>query len=319
MTDRLQGSIAIVTGAESGIGRAIAIAFAREGADLVLAYLRDAKAADETARAVREAGRAAITVQCDHTRPDDVERLFSSAGDAFGPPDILVNSAGLDAPGDEVAEMDEETWEKMLKVDLFGPFLCCRALIRARRAEGGGGRIVNISSRSFLGGPNVAHYAASKGAVVALTRCLSLELAGDDILVNSVAPGVIDTDILKGWDDEERAKLASYQPVGRIGQPSDVANIVSMLASPRRLYRGIQCQNIGLERNAFDHLDNALNFFGVLVDRLHGGNKLSDHFIALLRFVRHVGGRAIYMRGAFCVLIHRRGELLKASSHLLKR
>jgi len=239
MTDRLQGSIAIVTGAESGIGRAIAIAFAREGADLVLAYLRDAKAADETARAVREAGRAAITVQCDHTRPDDVERLFSSAGDAFGPPDILVNSAGLDAPGDEVAEMDEETWEKMLKVDLFGPFLCCRALIRARRAEGGGGRIVNISSvHEEIPRIGSAAYDAAKGGLRNLTRTLCLELAPDRIAVNNIAPGMILTAMnQEAMDDAEaREKQVRNIPWRRAGQPEEVAHLAVYLASPEADY-----------------------------------------------------------------------------------
>lgn len=239
MTDRLQGSIAIVTGAESGIGRATAIAFAREGADLVLAYLTDAEAADATAQAVRDTGRAAVTVQCDHTRPEDVERLFSATQDAFGPPDILLNSAGLDAPGDEVAQMTEETWEKMLKVDLFGPFLCCRAFIRARRAAGGGGRIVNISSvHEEIPRIGSAAYDAAKGGLRNLTRTLCLELAPDRIAVNNIAPGMIMTQMNQEAmeDPEARERQVRNIPWRRAGQPEEVAHLAVYLASPEADY-----------------------------------------------------------------------------------
>ncbi len=146
MSGRLQDKVAIITGAESGIGQATAIAFAKEGADVVIGYHSDAESAEETRKAVVEAGRAAIAVRCDHTDPADVDRLFSSAKDAFGVADILVNSAGIDAPGDQVAEMTDETWHKVIDTDLYGPFACCRAFIKARREVGGRGRIVNVSS-----------------------------------------------------------------------------------------------------------------------------------------------------------------------------
>ncbi|MCP1168368.1 SDR family NAD(P)-dependent oxidoreductase [Limimaricola litoreus] len=239
MSGRLQDRVAIVTGAESGIGQACATAFAREGADLVLGFLDDADGAETTARSVREAGRAAVTVQCDHTRPEDVERLFAAAQDAFGPPDILLNSAGLDAPGEEVAEMSDETWDKMLKVDLFGPFLCCRAFIRARRAAGGGGRIVNISSvHEEIPRIGSAAYDAAKGGLRNLTRTLCLELAPDRIAVNNIAPGMIMTamNAEAQEDPEARERQVRNIPWRRAGQPEEVAHLAVYLASPEADY-----------------------------------------------------------------------------------
>ncbi|MGR3465064.1 glucose 1-dehydrogenase [Limimaricola sp.] len=239
MTGRLQDRIAIVTGAESGIGQATAIAFAKAGADLVLAYLKDADAVDETARAVRDTGRAAVSVQCDHTNPQDVARLFAAADDAFGAPDILVNSAGLDAPGDEVAQMSDETWEKMLKTDLFGPFLCARAFIRARRAAGGGGRIVNISSvHEEIPRIGSAAYDAAKGGLRNLTRTLCLELAPDRIAVNNIAPGMILTAMNQEAmeDPEQLERQVRNIPWRRAGQPEEVAHLAVYLASPEADY-----------------------------------------------------------------------------------
>lgn len=239
MTGRLQDKTAIVTGAESGIGQACAVAFGREGADLVLAYLEDADGAAETAAKIREADRAAITVQCDHTRPDDVERLFASAADAFGPPDILLNSAGLDAPGEELAEMSDETWEKMLKVDLFGPMLCCRAFIRARRAAGGGGRIVNISSvHEEIPRIGSAAYDAAKGGLRNLTRTLCLELAPDRIAVNNIAPGMILTAMNQEAmeDPAARERQVSNIPWRRAGKPEEIGHLAVYLASPEADY-----------------------------------------------------------------------------------
>lgn len=217
---------ALVTGAAGGIGLATARRLAEDGFHVVMTDMDEARL---TAAAKTVEGSVQV-LRADLGNADDRAALI----DACGPLFALVNNAGIFS-AKPALELTGDDFRKMYEINTVALFELCRAAALKMR-ETGGGRIVNISSRSFLGGPNVAHYAASKGAVVALTRCLSLELAGDNILVNSVAPGVIDTDILKGWDDEERAKLASYQPVGRIGQPSDVANVVSMLASPRTDY-----------------------------------------------------------------------------------
>ncbi|SDF16432.1 glucose 1-dehydrogenase [Limimaricola pyoseonensis] len=239
MGDRLKDKVAILTGSESGIGQAIAMAFAREGADCVLGYHSNTEGAEETRDAVRAAGRAAVIVKCDHTQPDDVERLFATCADTFGAPEILVNSAGLDAPGVELAEMDDATWDKMLKTDLFGPFLCCRAFIRARRAAGGGGRIVNISSvHEEIARPASAAYDAAKGGLKMLTRTLCLELAPDRIAVNNIAPGMILTKMnQEAMDNPKQLERQTRNiPWKRAGRPEEVAHMAVYLASPEADY-----------------------------------------------------------------------------------
>lgn len=225
MTD-IQGHKAIVTGAAGGMGRAIAARLAADGFSVVMTDL-DADALRDAASGI---DGDIDTVAADITRDEDRAALFDRAGEVFA----LVNNAGIFNP----APMDELTGEdfrRMYEINTVALFELSKRAARAMRGSGGG-RIVNIASRAYLGSHNVAHYAASKGGVVALTRCLAVELAPDDILVNAIAPGVIETPILAGWDAEERAKLASYQPLGRIGRPEDVANIASMLASPNTDY-----------------------------------------------------------------------------------
>ena len=221
-----EGKTAIVTGAAGGIGLATARRLAEDGFRVVM-----------TDVAKDRLDAAAGTVD------GDVEAVVADLGDADARATLmdrtetlfaLVNNAGIFS-AKPALELTGDDFRRMYEINTVAMFELCRfAALKMR--ETGGGRIVNISSRSFLGGPNVAHYASSKGAVVALTRCLSLELAEYGILVNSIAPGVIDTDILKSWDEAERAKLASYQPLGRIGQPDDIANVASMLANPRTDY-----------------------------------------------------------------------------------
>lgn len=217
-----EGKTAIVTGAAGGIGLASARRLAADGFRVVMTDMDE----DRLRTAADGVAGEVDTIAGDLGDPDARFALMERAGDLFA----LVNNAGIFS-AKPALELTGDDFRRMYEINTIAMFELCR-LAAMKMRETGGGRIVNISSRSFLGGPNVAHYAASKGAVVALTRCLSLELAEYGILVNSIAPGVIDTDILKSWDDAERAKLASYQPLGRIGQPEDIANVVSMLASP---------------------------------------------------------------------------------------
>lgn len=225
MTTKTQPG-AIVTGATGGMGLAITRRLVEDGFRVLMTDLDEARL-DEAASGIEgpvdtfaadlgdEAARAALI--------DRTEGLYA-----------LVNNAGIFSTS-PAADLSGDDFRRMYEINTVALFeLSRRAAVGMKAA--GGGRIVNIASRSFLGAVQVAHYAASKGAVVSLTRCLALEWAKDDILVNAIAPGVIDTPILMGWDDAERAKLASYQPLGRIGRPEDVANIVSMLASPRTDY-----------------------------------------------------------------------------------
>jgi len=146
MADGLKDSIAIVTGADSGIGRATAVAFAEEGADVAATHFRDRDGAEETCRRIEQAGRRGIAVRLDQREPEEVETLFGEVERRLGAPDILVNNAGLDAAGKEVADMAPDDWDAVIRTNLHGPFLCCRLFIRARRAAGGGGKIINVSS-----------------------------------------------------------------------------------------------------------------------------------------------------------------------------
>lgn len=218
MTDK---KTALVTGAAGGMGAAISRRLSDDGFRVVMTDL----AAEGLEIAAKQVV-GAETVVADLGSPEGRAALVEMADGPFA----LVNNAGIFSTKPAM-ELSAEDFHRMYDINTVAAFELCKLAVKSMR-QAGGGRIVNIASRSFLGAVQVAHYAASKGAMVTLTRCLALELAGDNILVNAVAPGVIDTPILLGWDVEERAKLASYQPLGRIGQPEDVANIVSMLASP---------------------------------------------------------------------------------------
>jgi glucose 1-dehydrogenase len=231
---RLQDRIAIVTGADSGIGRAIAEEFAREGADIGILWHRDQAGAEETARRVRAAGRRALLVQGDVGEEADVERLFREAEAGLGPPFILVNNAGLGQDGPQVAETPVHVFDRVLKTDLRGPFLCCRAFVQRRRAAGGGGRIINITSvHERIPSPDSAAYGAAKGGLLTLTRSLCLEVAGDRINVNAVAPGLIHTDMTKARveDPEVMREQLPNIPWRRPGRPEEVARLVLYLAS----------------------------------------------------------------------------------------
>lgn len=222
-----QRQTALVTGAAGGIGLAIARRLAEDGFHVLMTDL-DAERLEQAAAGI-DVG-SVETIAADLGDAKAREALIGRAGSLFA----LVNNAGIFSTKPAL-DLTGDDFRRMYEINTIAVFELCR-LAALKMRQSGGGRIVNISSRAFLGGPQVAHYAASKGAVVALTRCLSLELAADNILVNSIAPGVIDTDILKGWDEAEREKLATYQPLGRIGRPEDVANIASMLVSPRTDY-----------------------------------------------------------------------------------
>lgn len=216
---------AIVTGAAGGMGRAISRRLVEDGYRVIMADLNGNAAAE----AAREIGDGARAVEADIGDPAAREALIGGAEGLYA----LVNNAGLfgTAP---IAELRAEDLRRMYEINTVALFELAR--MAAARMAGQGGRIVNIASRAALGGPMIAHYAASKGAVVSLTRCMALEFAADQILVNAVGPGIIDTPMLGSWDDEERARMATYQPLRKIGRPEDVANVVSMLASPRTDY-----------------------------------------------------------------------------------
>jgi NAD(P)-dependent dehydrogenase (short-subunit alcohol dehydrogenase family) len=229
----LRGSVALVTGAQQGIGRAAAVALAREGADVALNYLDDEKAAQVAAELCCGQGRRAITVKADVSSREDATRMVSECVAAFGRIDILVNNAGI-FPRVKFLDMSEAEWDRLLDINLKGGFLCAQAAARQMVVAGNGGAIVNISSGALRGVKLGVHYSASKGGVVSMTRAMALELAPHGVRVNAVAPGLTDTAQPRyEHSDEELYALGRALPLGRLGAPEEIADAIVFLASSR--------------------------------------------------------------------------------------
>lgn len=229
---RLDGKVAIVTGAASGNGRAIAQRFAQEGATLVLADLNESGLA-ETERLVRQQERDALSLRCDVTRREDVQALVDAAAERFGHVDVMVANAGI-GEGAPFLEMDDATWDVVLDVNLKGVFLSDQIAARRMVEQGGGGAIVNIASiMAELGSPAAANYCASKAGVKSLTKSAALALAPFGVRVNAIGPGYIDTPMTEMLQEEPalRANLIQQTPLDRIGEPIDVAHAAVYLAS----------------------------------------------------------------------------------------
>jgi NAD(P)-dependent dehydrogenase (short-subunit alcohol dehydrogenase family) len=228
---RLRGMVALVTGAQQGIGRGVALAFAREGADVALNYLDDRAAAETVMREVRAAGRRAALVQADVARPAEVRTMVGRVLGELGGIDVLVNNAGV-YPRVPFLEMREADWDLVLDVNLKGGFFCAQAAAQAMIDGGRRGSIINLASQAIRGAVRGVHYSASKGGVVAMTRAMALELAPYGIRVNAIAPGLTDTAQPRyGNSEEELAAMASAVPLGRMAQPDDIAVVAVFLAS----------------------------------------------------------------------------------------
>jgi len=228
---RLTGKVALVTGAQQGIGRAIALALAREGADVGVNYLDDRGAADKVVQEVRGAGRRTVLVQADVAQPASAQAMVEQVVGELGGIDVLVNNAGV-YPRVPLLEMRESDWDLVLDVNLKGGFFCAQAAARAMIAAGRRGSIINMASQAIRGAVRGVHYSASKGGVVAMTRAMALELAPHGIRVNAIAPGLTDTAQPRyGNTEAEIAVMASAVPLGRMAQPADIAGTAVFLAS----------------------------------------------------------------------------------------
>jgi 3-oxoacyl-[acyl-carrier protein] reductase len=227
----ITGQAAFVTGAQQGIGRAVALALARAGADVAVNYLDDAGAAARVVRDIEAMGRRAVLVQGDVSVPGQVEAMTATVVKALGAIDVLVNNAGV-FPRVPFLEMKESDWDFVLDVNLKGSFLCAQAAARLMVQRGRPGAIVNIASQAVRGAVLGVHYSASKGGVVAMTRAMALELAPHGIRVNAVAPGLTDTAQPRyGHDEDALAAMARAVPLGRMARAEDIADVIVFLAS----------------------------------------------------------------------------------------
>ena len=240
---RFVGKVAIVTGAGSGMGRETALAFAREGADVVAADI-DLPGAEQTAAAAEGLDGTVHALRTDVADAASVQAMVDHAVSAFGRLDVLHNNAYWAPIGLSVTDTDLDQWDRTLAVTLTGVFLGCRAAIPAMIASGGGGAIVNTASAAGVASsPRFAAYVAAKGGVIALTRSVALDFGAQGIRCNSVAPGLIDTPAIAPVraDPERLAWVTGKLVVGRIGQPVDVANVVLFLASDEANFLTGEC------------------------------------------------------------------------------
>lgn len=226
----LESKTALVTGASKGVGKEIALELARAGANIVVNYNRDAGGADATVAEIRGMGRDAFAVQGDVGAAADVDRMFGKALETFPRLDILVNNAGVQT-WKPLLDLTEAEWDRTIDTNLKGCFLCTQRAARHMR-ERGGGRIVNIGSGcNKVAFPNLVDYTASKGGIEMFTKVAAVELGRYHITVNCVAPGAVEIERTKNEAGDYAGTWAKLTPLGRVGQPVDVARAVAFLAS----------------------------------------------------------------------------------------
>ena len=227
------GKVAFVTGAANGIGRATALAFAREGASVVVADVSEA-GNQETARMIEELGGRALAVRCDVSRAEDVKAALDKALEAFGRLDFAFNNAGVEQPITATAEISEEEWNRIIRINLSGIFLCMKYEIPLMLKQGGGAIVNTASGAGVKGFAGQAAYTAAKHGVVGLTKCAALDYAAQNVRVNSVCPGIIATpmmDRFTGGTHEGEQRVIAQEPIGRMGKPEEIAATVVWLCS----------------------------------------------------------------------------------------
>ena len=231
----LSGKSALVSGGSRGIGKAIVLRLARQGADVAFSYKGNAAAAEATAGEVEGVGRRGLPIQGDVADPSSADAVVKSALDAFGKVDILVNNAGI-TRDDLIMRMTAEAWREVLETNLFGAFWMTKAVTRPM-LKARGGRIVNITSVSGQAGQmGQANYSAAKAGLIGLTKATARELASRGITVNAVAPGFVLTELTQDLPDALKDEITSRTPLGRFGTPDEIADAVAFLASDEARY-----------------------------------------------------------------------------------
>jgi 3-oxoacyl-[acyl-carrier protein] reductase len=228
---RLAGKVALVTGAQQGIGRSIALAFGREGTHVVVNYLDDKATAEATVAQIESSGSRAVALSGSVARAEDIRQMVE-AGKALGGISILVNNAGI-FPRVPFLDLTEADWDEVLDVNLKGSFMCTQMVARQMVADGRAGSVINLTSgAAFRSSPRGVHYVSSKAGLVGLTRATALELAPHQIRVNAIAPGLTDTAQPRyGMSEAEIQTAAGDVPLGRIASPDDIAEVAVFLAS----------------------------------------------------------------------------------------
>ncbi len=234
MAGELEGRVAAVTGAASGIGRGIALRFAKAGARVAILD-RDFDAALGVAAEIAALGYEADAARCDVGDEAEVSDAFAKAAARLGPVDILVNNAGVlkDVP---IAAMSSAEWDRVMAINLRGAFLCVQQVLPGMRARGHG-RIINIASQLALkGAPQLTHYVAAKAGLIGFTKALAHEVARDGVTVNAIAPGIIETPMSAGVPDDIRARISDALPIGRFGRIDELTGAALLLASDEGSY-----------------------------------------------------------------------------------